>query len=69
MEKLKIFENEDLIRDVASNAVLNKDNDSLAKYKARRDKEKQLRNEVDQLKEDISEIKNLLYKLVKENNK
>lgn len=69
MEKLKIFENEDLIRDVASNAVLNKDNDSLAKYKARREKEKQLRSEVDQLKEDISEIKNLLYKLVKENNK
>lgn len=69
MEKLKILDNDDLIRDVSTNAVLSKDNDSLLKYRARREKEKQLRGEVDNLKEELSEIKNLLYKLVKENNK
>lgn len=69
MEKLKILDNENLIRDVSTNAVLNNDNDSLMKYKARREKEKELQEQVKSLKEEFSEIKNLLYQLVKEKNK
>lgn len=55
---------EALIRDTKTGAVLNKDLSSLQKYRAKREKDRQMRQEFEQMKQDMSEIKTLLHKLV-----
>jgi len=55
---------EALIRDTKNGAVLNKDLSSLQKYRAKRDRDRQMRQEFEQMKHDMSEIKTLLHKLV-----
>jgi hypothetical protein len=70
--KLKILENEHLVRDVKTNAVLNTDLSSLEKYRAKREREKKVSStitELDNMKDEIKEIKSLLYQLLKEKNK
>lgn len=71
--QLKIVDNEDLVRDTKSNAILNTDLDALNKYKAKRAREKKINNvveEVESLRDEISEMKSLLMQLVqRENNK
>jgi predicted transcriptional regulator len=62
--KLKIENEETLIRDTKTNAVLNNDMSALQQYRARRNKDLQLRNDVEDLKQDMSEIKELLKQLV-----
>jgi hypothetical protein len=55
------------IRDATSNAIINTDIDGLRKYKARKAESRKivdLKNEVDSIKEEMSEIKHLLIKLV-----
>lgn len=64
MRRLKIENHEELVRDTRTNAILNTDNDALASYRARRDKERQLREDVEGLKTDMSEIKELLKQIV-----
>jgi len=64
MEVLKIKDNETLVRDTKSNAVLNTDMSSLEKYRARRDKERQMSSDVEELKERMSNIESLLHQLV-----
>ena len=64
MEVLKIKDNETLVRDTKSNAVLNTDMSSLEKYRARRDKERQMSSDVEELKQRMSNIENLLHQLV-----
>ena len=61
---VKIENEETLIRDTKSNAVLNSDMSALQQYRARRNKDLQLRNDVEDLKQDMSEIKELLQQLV-----
>jgi len=71
MDKLKIEDNEALVRDVKTNAVLNTDLDSLYKYKMKRKKEKEaenLKHDVASLKDEMASIKELLIQLVKEKN-
>tara|TARA_S200002703_G_C3698600_1_gene214565 strand:- start:505 stop:708 length:204 start_codon:yes stop_codon:yes gene_type:complete len=56
-----------LKRDEKSNAVLNTDISSLNAYRASRDRDNQINrtiNDVDDLKEDVKEIKNMLKALV-----
>jgi hypothetical protein len=69
MEKIKIEGEEDLVRDNKTQAVLNTNNNSLEAYKMRRDAQRNMLNDVNSLKEEISEIKNLLYQLITEKNK
>lgn len=60
---LKVQDRRDIVRDSASKAVLNIDNDGLSAYKARRQREQTMNNmlqEVQDLKSDINEIKQLL---------
>ena len=61
------------MRDTKSNAVLNTDLDALAKYKAKRAREKKINNvteEVESLRQEMTEIKSLLMQLVqRETNK
>jgi hypothetical protein len=54
-------------RDEKSNAILNVDNSSLAAYKAARVRDNQINRyieDVENLKDDVNEIKNLLKALV-----
>lgn len=59
-------------KDTFSKAVVNVDNKSLNGYKLQRQKLQKtfaLQDEVQQLKEDVSEIKNMLSQLININNK
>lgn len=61
---VKIQDHEELVRDNNSSAVLNVDNQALEQYKARRRKQREKNEEIENLKQDVSEIKSLLYKLL-----
>ena len=65
MKTLKIKDEEELIRDVKTQAVLNSNMSSLEKYKARRNKEREMNDDVQTLKNDMKEIKELLQQLIK----
>lgn len=73
MTYVKIENNEDLVRDKNSNAVLNVDNDALNTYRAQRARQKEINGSLGKIKElesDVAEIKSLLYKLLdREDNK
>ena len=62
--KLKIENEETLIRDTKTNAVLNTDMTALQQYRAKRDRDRQMLDDVENLKQDMSEIKELLKQLV-----
>lgn len=64
---LKVKDRPDLIRDMNSKAILNKDLNALNKYREERDFKMKLANVVEEhndLKKDVSEIKDLLNKLL-----
>ena len=65
MKTLKIKDEEELIKDVKTQAVLNSNMSSLEKYKARRNKEREMNDDVQTLKNDMKEIKELLQQLIK----
>lgn len=69
MTKYKILDNENLVRDAETNAVLNTDVSSLQRYKMRRDAESKKEKEMEKMREDIDEIKSLLTQLITEKNK
>jgi len=70
MSYVKIKDNEDLVRDQNSSAVLNVDTDALSKYKMRREQQRKKDREIEDLKRDVSEIKSLLLQMIeKEGNK
>lgn len=50
-------------------AIVNVDNDALKAYKIKRDRDKQKTNEINTLREEVAELKQLLYKLLSEKNK
>ena len=64
MSIVKIKDEEELVRDQNSNAVLNSSLSSLEQYRARRNRERQKDEELQSLKNDINEIKQLLKKLI-----
>jgi len=60
------------IRDATSNAIINTDIDGLRRYKTRKAESRKildLKDEVDSIKNEMSEIKNLLIKLVENQNR
>jgi len=68
----KVKGEKNLVRDERSGAILNVDNNALKSYKMVRDnrikqleKEERMENEIDNIKSDVSEIKNLLTELIK----
>jgi hypothetical protein len=66
VEKIKIKDEEDLVRDPLSRAVLNTNNSSLEKYRTSRSKQRDLENtikDVQGLKRDMILIKDLLEKI------
>lgn len=68
---VKIKDNPTLIRDVTNRALLNTDVEGLENYKTQRllakkrlQEQEEMKNKVEKLEQDISEIKNLLQQLV-----
>jgi hypothetical protein len=61
-----------LVRDISTRAILNRDRAGLEEYKHRREHEKrkqeeelELKTKVNKLEDDITEIKSMLHELVK----
>lgn len=66
MTILKVKDRQDLVRESNSNAILNVDKQSLNKYKEEREfklKMQKTTQDIDQLKVDIQEIKQLIRQL------
>lgn len=62
--KLKVKDHENLVKDTETKAVLNTDLTSLEAYRAHRNKQRQKDGEIERLKEDVKEIKDILQLLV-----
>ena len=76
MSELKVEGFEDLIRDTESTAIVNKDKNGYEMYmrkvstrKLERETVRELVREVNELREDFKEIKNLLVKMVDNNGR
>lgn len=64
---LKVTDEPNLVRDTNSNAILNINSEALNKYKQEREKSLQIQrviSEHEEIKKDISEIKQLLLQLM-----
>lgn len=64
MNHLKVKDQDHLYRDVDSGAIINTDNSAFEKYKRSKLKFQNMEHELNYLKSEISEIKNLLKQLV-----
>ena len=64
--KVKVRDNEDLVRDTQTKAVLNTDLTSLQAYKQRRDALRKKDTELESLKNEVSELKQLVQNLLAE---
>ena len=65
MNYTKVKDNEDLVKDNNSGAILNINNDALRAYRQARNNNMRMHEKVNQMENDISEIKSLLNELVK----
>ena len=66
-KNIKVKNERHLIRDVHSNAIVNQDEDAYIRYLTMVNKNKRKDNEIDMLKNDVKEIKELLTKLLERN--
>ena len=64
MNHLKVKDQDHLYRDVDSGAIINTDNSAFEKYKRSKLKFQNMEHELNYLKSEISEIKNLLKQLI-----
>ena len=60
----KVAEDTSFVRDMHTNAIINIDNEALLNYKKRKRSTAKLQNDVDSLKNEMQEIKNLLVQLL-----
>jgi len=68
---VQIKDDPKLVRDVTNRAILNTDREGLERYKTQRllakkrlDEQEEMKNKVNKLEQDVSEIKDLLRQLV-----
>jgi hypothetical protein len=61
---IKVRDNPNLVRDLKSGAILNIDEDMILKARERKRKKKQDQEELEKMKSDITEIKDLLSSLI-----
>ena len=65
MEKyIKIENEQDLVKDRDTGAVLNTNLDSLSAYKSKRKKDLEMNNKIEKLESDIGDIKTMLKELI-----
>ena len=63
----KVKENPDLVRDLGNQAILNTNTDSLAAYKRRREKAKEIDQtigDINTMKQDINDLKTLMQRIL-----
>tara|TARA_Y100000593_G_scaffold93447_1_gene188339 strand:- start:91 stop:288 length:198 start_codon:yes stop_codon:yes gene_type:complete len=65
MRLQKIKDEDGYQKDIDSGAVLSVDMNALTAYKARKNKDKIIVDEINEIKSDLSEIRDILRKLVK----
>ena len=63
-EYVKIKAESDLVKDKNTGAVLNTNLDSLKAYRAKRKKDLEMNNKIEQLENDIGDIKSMLKELL-----
>ena len=69
-EEIVVIPHEGFVRsDTNPAAIINVDNEALKAYKLKRETEKHKTNEINSLRNEVAEIKQLLYKLLSEKNK
>jgi|TARA_R110000765_G_scaffold119245_1_gene214106 tetrahydromethanopterin S-methyltransferase subunit B len=61
---IKIENEQDLVKDSDTGAILNTNLDSLSAYKAKRKKDAEMQNRVDKMENDIGDIKSMLKELI-----
>lgn len=61
---LKIENESSFIKDTTNGALINTNNQALLAYKKQKKSSNSLKNDVEQLKKDITEIKDLLVKII-----
>lgn len=62
--KIKVIDDENLVKDTASGAVINTDSIALERAKRRKEVAARKSSELDNLKEEVAEIKSLLKQLL-----
>jgi HAMP domain-containing protein len=69
-DEIVVIPNEGFIRSTTNpKAIINVDNEALKAYKLQRESSKQKNNEINSLRNEVNELKELLYKLLSEKNK
>ena len=63
-EKLKVQDHEDYVRDSSTNAIINTDVKSYKQYMKKINAQRQTREDITDLQSEISEIKELLIKIL-----
>jgi len=61
---IKIENEQDLVKDSETGAILNTNLDSLSAYKAKRKRDAEMQNRVDKMESDIGDIKSMLKELL-----
>ena len=64
MKHIKVKNEDNLYRDVDTGAIINTDRSSFEKYKKSRSKFRNMEQELDYVKSEISEIKSLLHQII-----
>jgi hypothetical protein len=60
----KVKENPNLVRNSFNRAILNTDIEGLKAYKARKNKEQKVISEINNMKQDINELKTLMQRIL-----
>ena len=60
----KVKDEPNLVRDSFNKAILNTNNEALASYKARRNKERKTESDINNLKEEMQDIKTLMQRIL-----
>lgn len=69
-DEIVVIPNEGFVRSQTNpKAIINVDNEALKAYKMQREAAKQKNNEINSLRSEVNELKQLLYKLLSEKNK
>ena len=67
MDLIKVEDNQNLYRDSGSGAIVNKDSAGYSRYMSEKKRREKERQELDDVKNELAEIKKLLLDLTKQN--
>ena len=60
----KVKDNNNLVRNSFNRAILNTDNHALAAYKAQKNKEQRMSNDINNIKQEIQDLKTLMQRIL-----